>query len=232
MYNQKHFWEVVEHHTGSSSYYINEMKKHFNSLNILFPVGILFSLKAHPKRLIRLLVLTLVISIYMFFTIAATKLTSYIMVVMPIIFVYIAQALILVFNFVMQNMKSNFLFFVLMAIIVYINLNPYKILEDHGFSKSLLRKEFICSNEKNAITFKKVSKINFIKKTVIIGVEDYKHIECMFYTSLPTYGYYIPKILIDSIKRKEYDIAVFRNQIPPTLLHDTSIIILPFDYAI
>jgi 4-amino-4-deoxy-L-arabinose transferase-like glycosyltransferase len=98
-YNQRHFWEVLEGHSHERDFYINQLKFQFSFLQAFIFTGILLSLFKIERFKYILPVLVMVVSLYIFFTIAATKIASYVMVTMPLLFVFMAYAFTSVFDF-------------------------------------------------------------------------------------------------------------------------------------
>lgn len=88
-FSSKHFWEVVENHKHEFWFYINRLKYDFSMLQCFIFFGILFTLFSSKNRKLRLGILTIVIATYSFFTLAESKVVSYIMVVTPLVLVFI-----------------------------------------------------------------------------------------------------------------------------------------------
>lgn len=229
-YNSKHFFEVVEGHEGDWFYYLENLIYQFNYVSILLLFGLSSVFVKSEKQLLKALMLLLIASIYVFFSIAKTKIASYTMVVMPLIFVFIAHGFFVLIQRISNKKYKAVLFIILLSVMFFRNFNWWKISKDHSlkrdywFSAENIRK----LNNKNVL--KKVAKLNLSTNTAIIGVKHQDHIDHMFYTGLLTYNYDIKKELTDSIKNSGYKIAIYQNVMPPALVNDTDLVVLPYNY--
>lgn len=91
--NARHFWEVVEGHSGSWHYYIDLLEVHYGFGALVIIGFILLSwFSAKNKPMVTALLLTLIV-VFAFFSLAATKMMSFTYVLAAIISVLIAAGL-------------------------------------------------------------------------------------------------------------------------------------------
>jgi 4-amino-4-deoxy-L-arabinose transferase-like glycosyltransferase len=230
-FNQKHFWEVVENHWQPCFFYFSEIKNQFSYLWILIPVGLIFSFFNKTKLLFILPFLVMISSVFLFFTIAATKISSYTMVVMPMLFLFIANSIVGIVNLFKQREKGYCIAsLVLISFALFVNLNISKQNDDYNLNRDFWINKLNNAKFLNTQNYKKIKSLNLPLKTAIIGFDNFSEIEGMFYTGHLCYGYYISIELINELKCKGYQIAVFRNRIPETVQSDSSLVIFAMDY--
>ena len=231
-YNQRHFWEVLEGHSHERDFYINQLKFQFSFLQAFIFTGILLSLFKIERFKYILPLLVMVVSLYIFFTIAATKIASYVMVTMPLLFVFMAYAFTSVFDFFRtRNTGVGVALYLLIVPLVLVqNFNYSRLQSDYSLVGTEWFQQSSYNKHQNTTVYKYISKMGLPKNTVIIGLENFGTIESMFYTGFPSYGYYISDKEIRTIQTKGYKIVVFKNNIPPLLQGDSSVIVLPYNY--
>ncbi len=228
-YNQQHFTNVVEGHYQKPFFYFLELSNQFHLLFFFIPIGILlfFYKKDNYRFVMPLIAMTM--SIYIFFTIAATKISSYTMVTMPIIFIFIAYAITKTIDaFLARN--SIFYWFYPPAIIIcaIINFNYPKLVCDYTSTGSEWFQKNNLSKFENAQTFNTLNKV-LNNKTVIVGLRNHLEVDAMFYTSFYCYNDKITLHEIKDLQSKGYKIAAFKNSVPEVLERDKSVQILNFD---
>lgn len=230
-YNQKHFWEVVEGHSAETWFYINRLKKDFNLLQSLIFIGMALAVFRNFKLRLTVPILIMIVSTYAFFTLAETKIASYIMVVMPLMFLFMAFAVVsIVESLKIIHIKFKWAYVLFIPAILVINFNYPQMKFDHSLTEDSWGSRINFAKTQNTLSYKKIAAQNLPSNTAVIGFQNFDEVECMFFTGLPSYGYSISAENIQQIKNKGYRIAVFENRIPPTLTKDASILILPYPY--
>jgi 4-amino-4-deoxy-L-arabinose transferase len=231
-YNQRHFWEVLEGHWHERYFYLNQLKYQFSLLQAFVFIGIFLSLFKLDKFKYIVPVIVMVVSLYTFFTVAATKITSYVMVTMPLLFVFMAYAFTSVFDFFRRrNSGVGFLLYLLFVpLILFQNFNITKLQRDYNSTGTAWFQRSNYAKQQNTVSYKHIAKMGLPKRSVVIGLENFGTVEGMFYTGFPCYGYYISDKEIETIRSKGYKIVVFKNNIPPLLQGDSSLIVLPYNY--
>lgn len=230
-YNQQHFWRVVEGHSGDILFYLSYLPSQYSWIFPFGIFGIWTVLKKNDRKYIHISILVSILSLFIFFTVAKTKLISYTMPVIPLIILYISYG---IFNAINYLKKSNLLFKrsipILCLIILYFNVNPRKIILDADINEKNWFQNRNKTKQLNTKTYKLLSKLDLPKKTVILGFKDLDEIENMFYNGINGYSEFISLEEINMIMDKGYNIAIFKNKWPQNLPKTTKVIVLPFDY--
>lgn len=230
-FNQKHFWEVVENHWQPWHFYFTEITNQFSYLWILIPIGFFISLFIKSKRNYILPLLAMIGSVFLFFTIAATKISSYTMVVMPLLFIFVAKALADLIELLAQKTNwHNAAGLVLIGSSVFTNLNLHQQFDDYNLNSDYWSNKRNFTKQQNTLSYKSIKALNLAQNTAIIGFADFSEVEGMFYTDHLCYGYGITLDHIKELKSKGYQIAVFKNRIPEALQFDNSMLILDIEY--
>jgi 4-amino-4-deoxy-L-arabinose transferase len=231
--NQRHFFEVVEGHSFDAMFYINNLPLQYSYLHyflIAIPLC-LFLFKEQRKYLIPLFVM--IISVYVFFTIAATKVAGYTLVVMPIAYVFFGLLISFLYKQIQAKLSISILplLIAMVALLIFQNLNFSRIKLDHDISGSDWRSLRYSSKKANAALYKRLALDYKDDKIAIIGFEHFDQIDCLFYTDANCYANGLRDEEIAKLRKNGYDIGVFRNYIPKNLIEDSSVVILPYDYS-
>ncbi|MBL7799375.1 MAG: glycosyltransferase family 39 protein [Chitinophagales bacterium] len=231
-YNQRHFWEVLEGHWHERYFYLNQLKYQFSLLQAFVFIGIILALLKIEKIKLVLPVVIMVISIYVFFTVAATKIVSYVMVTMPLLFIFMAYAFTALIDLIRtRNTGVGVLLYLLLIPLVLLqNFNLSQLQTDYNLNGRSWFQHSSYNKDQNTIAYKAIARLGLGQKIAIVGYENNAEIEGMFYTDAPCYGFYIPEKDIKAIRSQGYKIVVFKNKIPPLLQGDSSVIILPYNY--
>lgn len=179
-YNSRHFTEVLEGHLHELWYYFNIMKTQCNYLYILFIPMILQIVWQRNKNPLAFVLLILVIFIYGFFTIAKTKLETYILIVSPILLLLFANFIFLIFSFIKNRSLHRILLGVCTLVISYLLLNFSTIMATHGNEIG-----WIANYRANKIELMhKIDKIKQYYNTknfVIINTVNNNHIDILYF---------------------------------------------------
>lgn len=230
-FNQKHFWEVVEGHRAEIWFYVNRLKKDFNLLQSLIFIGMALAIFRNFKLRLTIPIIIMIISTYAFYTIAKTKIASYTMVVMPLMFLFMAFAVVSMVEFLkIIHIKFQWSYMLFIPTILFINFNYSQIKFDHSLTEDSWESRINFAKTQNTLSYKKIAALRLPSNTAVVGFQNFDQVECMFFTGLPSYGYSISAENIQQIKDGGYRIAVFENQIPPILAKDSSVLILPCSY--
>jgi 4-amino-4-deoxy-L-arabinose transferase len=234
-FNTKHFFEVIENHNGNGWFYIFNLPNQYSNLHYLL-IAIPFCLW-YLKDKIRytLPLFIMLLTFFIFFSIAKTKLAGYTIPVMPISFVFIGLFIQNILYILSRKIGSRYMPIIMGCVLFLlgiVNLNiPRLIQESNTTNTEDWRARRFASKKSNAVVYKQILKENTNLKMAIVGFSNFDDIDCRFYTGFPCYGYYLNAENIQKLKSGGYQIAVFRNLIPENLQNDKSVIILPYDYS-
>ncbi len=221
-YSALHFFQVVEGHGGSPWFYVEHIHQLYGNVLIYFiPLGLVFLFMKIKGPFLPFSILILPVFVYLFFSLAKTKMLSYpFIVALP---VYSGIAAFLDFFHQQTIKRSRFpdltgwvltaLFFFLVA------FNWKSGWSDNPVKSIQIHNKFIFQSLHTRLP----------ENAVVFNVRGRHYIECMFYTDLPSYGFIPSKFQYEEIKRKGRKIAIFKQGdclLPDYLLQDPETLII------
>lgn len=227
-YNTAHFFEVIEGHSGNIWFYLDQFNILYgNAASFLILPGfiILFYQMKNKKMFFSLLGIILVV--YIFFSIAKTKMPSYTLMVAMLIYIAlgtIVNFLVLLIEKYSRNNWINKL--VLLIIIVFLVASRYDIelyQEKHtSWKKENLYTPALMHNKKL------FTSLNLPQNTVLFNVRGVHYVEAMYYTGFTAYKFIPTFDQYMDLKNKGINIAIFNTnlELPDYLQNDSSVIII------
>lgn len=204
-YNALHFFQVVEGHGGSKWFYIENIHHLYGNVLIYFiPLGLILlfkRIKAPPTLPFSILILP--VFVYLFFSLAKTKMLSYPFIVALPVYSGIAACL----DFFHQQIIKRSRFpgltgWVVTALLIFLVTFNWKL----GWSDNPVKS----IQTHNKSIFQSLH-TRLPEDAVIFNVRGRHYIECMFYTDLPSYGFIPSKFQYEEIKKKGRKIAIFKQ---------------------
>ena len=229
--NARHFMEVLQGHGGSLWFYLQNLSLSYSILYPLVFIGIAISIfRMNTSSLLMALAFLICIT-YLFYSIAATKMSSFVMPVAPLSFLFMGVAIDYFFN---VGQKIKLLAYALIPLLLLLlclqNLSIDKIAANHWRNTATFWGKFAQNTADNSQLYRKLS--TMLPSNAVIGYcNQFEEIDCMFYSGVTSYAYLNEedfKILKNSGRR----IAVFNNHLPEFISNDTSVFIIPADYKI
>jgi len=230
-FNVIHFTDALEGHGGNFWY-------HFEIFDMLYgkyaswfiiPAGFVLYKRMNDKKLFFAL-LVMVLAVYLFFSMTATKMTSFTTVVSLVIMLALgslAEYLVsLVKNISRSNAVYNCLFISAVLFFVVYRFDFVGFQKRH--SKWMENKTETSMLTHNARIFKSLV---LPGNTVIFNVLGRHYIEAMFYTGLPAYSFIPSAEQYEDMKIKKRRIAVFKpreGELPSYMQNDTTVIVLDY----
>lgn len=233
IYNTRHFFEVIEYHGGNSWFHFKALKDIYgegDAVPYIYLLGLILLLKNVVSNTYRVAILSAIVITYTFYTLAATKMTSFCIIVSPFAFLGLA-ALIDSFIKMLQAKipyKKFELFFRPMVLIsmCFVLINLTKIANHHTMWKPN------DNGNRNA----ELAEMGFIKKlTDQLKTEKYVvfnatirmngHIPIMFYTDYIAYDFIPTEKQIEQIKISEYKIAILDKDSLPGFIRTNNDIV-------
>ena len=217
--NSKHFLTVVEGHGGDAFYYFDNLRKTFGA-GQLVPFLILFSFIFFYKNInenkFKIAFFSYIATTYLFFSLAATKMSGFCYIVSPLIFLSLGAFIENVLTFIKiklfkKTAFQNIFTILLLLLIAWGNLDLHKIAYKHTM---LIRPD---DNDKR---IEKINDVIFIKSLKnILPSEDYaifnckaeKNIGIMFYTNNIAYDKQLGYNDYLILKNKKIKLAVIDN---------------------
>lgn len=224
-FNSIHFTTPLEGHGGNFWYHFNMFNTIYGKIaSFLIIPGFIALYKKNKDKILLNSLLSMVIVVYLFFSLAATKMPSFTIVTAMIIFIAFAT----LFDSIIEHINKLFikryiksLIFGLFTITIAIfNFDITFLKEKHTnntYTSNLLNNKHVFKS------------LELPSNTVLFNVKGRHYIEAMFYTNLPSYNF-IPSLeQYQDIKSKGKTIALFKKnneKIPDYLTDDTSVIII------
>lgn len=224
------FTTVTEGHDGPYTYHLNLIGMLYGSLvpYILIPSLMVFYLTASDKKMNLSLIIS-ILFVYMFFSLAKTKMQSFTIVVALPIYLSVAFFINYIIEWVANKIKiynkykiSAIILSFLLIVIFRLDFNSLKT--DNGFWGH----DLDCYNrlKHNKEIFQK---LKLPENTVLCNIPGRHFIEAMFYTNLPAYGFIPDEKQYNELLKKGKKIALFlplHGEIPAYLKNDTGLIML------
>lgn len=235
--NTKHFFEVVENHAGNLWFHIDSLGLLYGSgdlVPVLILLGLILMSKSGIDPAYRIALVSPVLIIYLFYSIASTKIPSFGVVVAPFIFLGLASLVDFVFNFFNERFKfrkfNTTLASVVLFIIAFSLFDLNKIKNVHTIQSA--------DNNRNRPA--ELLQMNLIRKINMLPVKNYVifnsgirlngHIPTMFYTNYISYDFIPTEIQLDKIKSEGYlPVIVNVGGLPDYILQNKGLLLMEFD---
>lgn len=233
-YNGKHFLHAVEDHSGPWDYHFTEGISKLYGGGDLIPfiliIGVVLLIYRSKELTHKVFILTSILFIYAFFTLAATKMLSFTLIAMPFIHLGLAalvnEILLLGTRFVKSSGLKNIISAAIIMLVGYISLNLKQIQISHtnweprqndNWTFKTREKTFILS----------LSGLLPNKPYVIFNTNTslYANIPIMFYTNHIAYMEIPTQKMLDDLKKGGHNLAVFEmGELPEYILEDASVL--------
>lgn len=231
-----HFFNVVEGHDGNFWYYFESTKMLYGFGIItyfLLPISLFLLYKKIKIKKDKIFIIGTVLFVYIFYSIATTKMYSFCIIVSPFIFIGISVFFITIIDLInkrkFNRIFKNILFYIILICTCYFILDLEEIQINHTMYKPLdndNRKGIL--NEMNFI--ENIDSILPNKKYIIFNprYSEVGEISIMFYTDYCAYRFIPSKEQCDTVFNKGYNIAIFNfNDLPDYILSNDSILKIP-----
>ncbi len=210
----EHFFEVIEGHDGTIWY-------HLNILNTIYAKGIKFLLipalillyRKLRKKEYKVGFLTLFLIVFIFYSLAATKMPAFTLIASSIVFLAIGTLIYEIFflfklRYYRFKLYGRISAIALLTVCIFWFLNIKNIQKYHT-DWEMAYAEYRNEQTQQANTHKAIAELNLPKNTVIINCHQYEAVMCMFYTGLTAYDF-IPQT-IDTLIQKKLPILVLNS---------------------
>lgn len=232
-YNTKHFFEPLENHGGDIWFHFIALKDLYGSGNAvpyIYLTGLLIFIRNINLKNYRYAILFAIVITYMFYSIASTKMTSFCVIVSPLVFLGLgslvdSSASLLSSKIKYTKFESIFRPIILITICSFL-INITKIQNYHTDWKP----------HDNCNRIAELKEMEFIKKLKNqLGAENYVvfnsnvrvkgHIPIMFYTDYIAYDIIPTEKQIEKIESKKYKIAILDNDKLPDYIKNKNDIV-------
>ncbi len=224
-FNTIHFTTPLEGHGGDFWYHLNMFNTIYGKIaSFLIIPGFIVLYNKNKDRIILNSLLSMVIVVYLFFSLASTKMPSFTVVVSMIIFIALAA----LFDHIIEHINGFFTKNAIKSLIFCVFLISIVLF---NFNINLLKEKHTNNSYTNNLSHNKqvFQSLNLPSNTVLFNVKGRHYVEAMFYTGLPAYNFVPSFEQYQDVKNKDRIIAVFKRnniEIPEYLTNDSSVIVI------
>lgn len=215
--NRKHFFESVESHGGNWRFHFEEGISTLYGPGDLIPyiliIGLILLYFSLNRTEYRLILFSALVLVYGFFTIAATKMLAFVLIVAPVLYLGLATAIDKILFILEKKIRNETFIRLASTLIVFIcvytamnltaireshtNLNP---LNNHNRAYKLREKAFIDS----------IASSDLGDKVVIFNasLNERAEIPIMFYTDYVAYARKPTSHEVDMLRNHKYDVYI------------------------
>lgn len=223
-YNFLHFIMPVEGHEGDAFFHFRNIDKLYGNYSsiLIIPAFWLFYKSSQNKRAATSFLMAAGI-VYLFFSIAQTKMMAYPAVVSLIIFLALASLLVKIQAWVKLKKFPRLSFYV--ASLIFITIIVYR-LDIEGFQArhtNWEKKGFHSLMDNNR---SELIQLNLPENTVLFNLKRYHYVEAMFYTEHTAYPFLPTQEQIEELEKKGFSAVVLWDELealPAELANDSSI---------
>lgn len=220
----KHFTEVVELHEGPWYFYLDGLQilypfyKHIGAIIILISLILLFPRIKNKHH--QILVYSSVIFVYAFFSIAATKMITFVFIVSPFIYLSLGHLISLVEDRINAT-KRPYLMYVFLLFLIFKGINIRQSLADHF---SPLKLSQIEQTQKGISVLEERYKG---KNAVIFGIGYLNATQVLYFTDLIVYTVIPNPSQIEMIlQNQKHPVIIDNGSLPDYIINDQRIEII------
>ncbi len=224
-YNSLHFFEALEGHAGDYFYHLNKFETLFGTdfqyvLLVSFVIFVLSKIKLKDK----IALISPIVIVYLFYSLAATKMPAFPIIVAPIIYLIIAVSLSYILQFLK---KTHFNEIAKKAIGIIIVFFLFFHFLNHDFL-SLKNNTDNLKRYQKAINFtldyKNLPTLFEEKEIIVYNSRNYDKLKIMFHTDYRARSGVPSQKNIKVLKENNIEIVVFdNNKLPDYIIKDTTI---------
>ena len=220
-YNSKHLWKAVEGHDGDWLYHFHRMDSlftpYFNYLILIVFIGFLF-IKIDRKY--KIAITSWVFIVYAFFSIAATKMPAFTVIVAPLLFIILASVIFQILDALISNKRSLMFVRIFLVIIGFYSLFNFGELNNKPDWRAEYWKQFYTEVQ----SFEKIDAMNLSGNSRFFNFYHYGSVRFMFQTNYQSRKFIPKKEEIETLKKADIEIYIFDNgKLPDYIIKDQSI---------
>ena len=219
--NTEHFHKVLEGHGGAWNYHLLQWNEYINPyFYYLIPVALLGFLFLRIKKEYKIAIISWVLIVTIFFSIAATKMPAFTFIISPLLFILILSPIILLFNKLKsQHLLQSILRISLFIFLFYTFFSFDTLRNNPGWRKDKWQENYI-ENQ----TFKQMSKMEFPEHSHFSNFYFHGAVRFLFYAPYKACSHLLNKDEINTLKKKQIAIFVLDNgKLPSYIIDDHSI---------
>lgn len=214
---RKHFSEVIEGHDGAWNYHILKLEDTFFKINYVWYYVLallLYFVFASKNVFHKTAIVSWIVILFLFFSMAATKMPAFTYVVVPLLFLMLAFVLDKIISLLEINRK----WMVYSVSTVFLLFVAYKNVRTENLKEffSIEGKESLYRNQRiHDLAAIKSLYESMDKNTVIFNCRPGEAMLVMFYTSYTAYEFYPSVEITEDLQKRGYKIAVFNSSEMP-----------------
>jgi 4-amino-4-deoxy-L-arabinose transferase len=225
-----HFTSVVEGHGARWWFYLENLKVSYGIIGtLLLPFALFITIRKMKSKPVAISFFVIPLFVYLFFTLAVTKMSSYTFMVSLPILISVGSLMDDLFGYIRRIAMPEFLrrlcLILILSVFGFINLRYFTIREKQSLSGPYMHCSSVYRYNKKVFESLKTS---VPSNAVVFNLKGRTYIDCMFYSGLPAYNF-IPTIdQYRELKRKNKIPVIFNHfgqKLPTYLQEDRSIII-------
>ena len=224
-FNSLHFTSVVSGHGGNAFFYFEKLPDLYGwFITVLLPIGLFFLFKRIKFKALRIPIVTMPVVVYLFFTIAKTKIQTFPFVVAPLLLLGVACFITYLISFIKHENIGKTILLIGIVSLFWLNFQPLKLAKLHtDFKKENWEKRVL---NHNRLLFKKYQE-TFPENAILFNIPGRFYVDAMFYTDFPAYSIIPNKVQYQAVKKDKRTIVIVdpKEPLPDYLANDSTIII-------
>ena len=232
-YNSKHLFEAIEAHSGDLTFHINSgFKKLYGDsfiIQLVVVLSTILSIIKLKKLKHKVFFSSLIILVYLFFSLVATKMVSYTLVVFPFICLSIGF-LIHFISSQIKNMKYKSTLTIALLVGTCYTAFDFTTLHHNHIKNRKYDKENLIGEFLELEMIKTLDNYLLQEDYILFNnsITPYGHIATMFATNYESYSFIPSTKQIQHLKKYNFKIACLNNgTLPNYILSDKSIRLVP-----
>ncbi len=231
--NTEHFFNVVEGHGGTFWFHFDAISDIYGSGDLipyLILAGIIFLIVKTKKNVYRFAFIAMITLVYLFYSVAATKMTSFTILVSPMVYLGFGVMINTLFNWLDRFTLNSRSILALRIVTVigfgFMCLNLGKIEKNHTMKKphdNFGRERELAQMEFFNTVMNELGDENYVVFNADIGVNG--NIAFMFFSDYVAYGRVPTPLELKQVWNRNYKIAIRDDgTLPDYILNNSSII--------
>lgn len=237
--NGQHFFQAVEGHTGNFSYHFNEglstLYGSGDAIPFMILVGLILLIWKSNNLKMGIFIGVSVVFVYVFFSIAATKMLAFTIIVMPFLYLGLATLISFTIQLISEKLKRPTLYSIVIPAITillgYTAINLNRLESKHTNKEPKEKQDWSMKTDQKELILDLKRTLNDGKYVIFnCNLSFYSNIPIMFYTDHIAYLHVPSREDIDIVKKKKLKIAIYNaGNLPEYILDDNSIRKIPTD---
>jgi 4-amino-4-deoxy-L-arabinose transferase len=233
-YAAQHFTQVMENKSGDFLFHLRELKTiyfHGDVMPYIMILALVVLFIRMKDKSIRITLFFSIIAVYVFYTIAQTKMTAFCMIAAPVFYIALGSMIDKIFNLITKKLIKNtivsgILFAVIILFIGFIHLDLNKIKKNHLDSPE----------NKDTYGYKVGLDTKFIKQLpdelkredcILFNCKEFEAPAIMFYTGITAYQEVPVESNYKDLKQRHIKMAFNDDgNLPPYIYNDSGVLLI------